>query len=158
MLRGTDNGPTGSSRSERWGWTFANPPYEAMSSAGEGANEALFPAGIADRMAYGGQSAGQGGLRYRTTVPDGGNDVVFSDDALPVVDQVVQEVENLRLEIDDLAAAAQFPPVGVERVALENVDQSVASAARLPNRLARRKSGNHRDSTGSSQRLPPYRQ
>src|SRR6266567_3323017 len=121
--------------------SVANPPYEAMSSAGEGANEALFSAGIADCMAHGSQSAGQGGLRYRTTVPDGGNDVVFPDDALPVVDQVMQEVENLRLDIHDIAAAAQFPPVGVERVVLEDVNQSVASAARRPNRLARRKSG-----------------
>ena len=48
-------------------------------------------------------------------MPDGGEHILLADDACAVADQVFQEIENLRLDRDQVRSAPQFAPLGVER-------------------------------------------
>src|SRR6516164_5025232 len=56
-------------------------------------------------------------------VPDGFNKIIFADHALPVPDQVVEQVEYLWRDGDDVRSAMQLAPVSVDCVVLENVAQ-----------------------------------
>ncbi len=47
------------------------------------------------------------------------DEVVFADDAIAVLDQVNQKIENLRLDRDDGAMGVQLPPLAVEREIFE---------------------------------------
>ena len=51
------------------------------------------------------------------------DEVVFTDDALPVADQVVEQVEYLWRDGDDVRPAMQLAPVSVECVLLEEIAQ-----------------------------------
>jgi hypothetical protein len=48
------------------------------------------------------------------TAPDLGHEVVAADDALPHPDEEFQQVENLRLQADEVAAVAQLAPGRIE--------------------------------------------
>ena len=65
-------------------------PDEADTFPGDGADQALLGAVIADRPSRGVDPAGQGRVRHDPTAPDGGDRVVLGDDPVPVVDQVYQ--------------------------------------------------------------------
>jgi hypothetical protein len=72
----------------------------------------------------GGIQAGcQRRVRYAAPIPNGLDEVVFADDALPVADQVIEQIENLRRCRHHIRAAPQLAPVGVERVVLEEIPQ-----------------------------------
>ena len=60
-------------------------------------------------------------------MPDRGEYVLFADDACPVADQVLEQIEYLRLDRDQVSAAAQFPPLGIEHTTCENKIQSPRS-------------------------------
>lgn len=45
--------------------------------------------------------------------------VVFAEDAIAVLDQIDQKIENLRLHRDSRTMRAQLPALAVERVVLE---------------------------------------
>jgi hypothetical protein len=51
--------------------------------------------------------------------PDRSDQVVFADHAVVVADQVGQEIENLGLERNEIAPAAQLAPISVEREILK---------------------------------------
>ena len=59
-----------------------------------------------------------------TPVPNGVDEVVFADDALPVADQIIEQVEYLWRDGDDVRPAMQFAPVSVECVLLEEIAQA----------------------------------
>ena len=85
--------------------------------------EALFLTGIAERTAGGIQARCQRRIGHDTAVPNGIDEVVFTDDALPVADQVVEQVEYLWRDGDDVRPAMQLAPVSVECVLLEEIAQ-----------------------------------
>jgi hypothetical protein len=69
--------------------------------------------------------------------------VVLADDALPVADQVVEQVEYLWRDGDQVRTATQLTPVGVECVPLEEIAQAAISlgglrSSRLKHRLQRK--------------------
>ena len=94
-------------------------------------DEALFLAGIADRAPGGIQAGRQRRIGHATPFPDGVDEVVLADDALPVADQIIEEVEYLWRDGDDVRPAMQFAPVGVECVLLEDIAQA-ANSLRWP--------------------------
>ena len=48
----------------------------------------------------------------------------LADDALPVTDQIVEQIEYLWCDGDDVRPAMQLAPVSVERVLLEEIAQA----------------------------------
>jgi hypothetical protein len=79
-------------------------------------DQALFLTGIADRAPGNIQAGCQRRIGHAATIPDGVDEVVLADDALPVADQVIEQVEHLWRDGDHVRPAMQFAPVGVERV------------------------------------------
>ena len=70
------------------------------------------------------QAGCQRRVRYAAPIPNGVNEVVFADDALPVADQVIEQIEDLGRDRDHIGAAIQLAPVGVECVVLEEIAQA----------------------------------
>ena len=58
--------------------------------------------------------------------------IVLADDALAVLHQVDQQVENLRLHGDRLVAAMQLPPVGIKRMIGKEELHGAVTAPTLP--------------------------
>ena len=73
-------------------------------------------AGIADRLARGVDAARKRGFRDDAALPDVLEQIVLGDDVVAMLHQMHQQIEHLRLDRDDLAAAAQLAAVGVEQV------------------------------------------
>ncbi len=110
-------------------------------------DEALFVAGIADRASGSIETGRQRHVRYDASIPDGADEIIFADDALPVADQVIEQIKNLRCRRNHVGAAMELAPVGIERVILEEIAhgtlpwvarRSSASADRLEHRISRR--------------------
>ena len=55
-------------------------------------------AGVADRLARGVDAAGQRGVRHDAAAPDRGDQIILADDPVAIVDQIDQQVEDLRLD------------------------------------------------------------
>ena len=72
----------------------------------DGADDGLIPAAVADRLARRVDPAGQGRFRNDPAIPDIFDQIVLGDDALAIFDQINQQIEDLRLDRDVLAAAA----------------------------------------------------
>ena len=87
---------------------------EAMAFARDGSDQLLVLAGVAERLPRGVNPTAQGCIRNNTALPDRGDEIVFADNALTILDEVDQHIEDLRLDIDRLAAAAQLAPVGIK--------------------------------------------
>jgi hypothetical protein len=111
---------------------FADLADEPETLAGDGVDEALLLAAVADGAAGGVNAAGEGGVGHDAAVPDAGDQVVLADHARAVADQEQQQVEDLRLDRRELARAAQLAPVGVEDVVFEEKQHVSAPQRRLP--------------------------
>ena len=94
-------------------------------------DEALFVPGIADCAAGDIQTGRQRPIGDDTAVPNGVDEVVSTDDALPVEDQVVEQVEYLWRDGDDVRPAMQLAQVGVQCVLLEEIAQAASSLGGL---------------------------
>ena len=77
---------------------LANEADEPEAFAVRRANKALFLSGVADRTARRIDPGAQRRLRDDAPAPYGGEQIVLAGDPLTVADQVLEEVENLRLE------------------------------------------------------------
>ena len=77
------------------------------------------------------QAGRQRRIGHATPVPNGVDEVVLADDALPVADQVIEQVEYLWRDGDDVRSAMQLAPVGVECVVLEEIAQAANPSAGL---------------------------
>src|SRR6516165_9474694 len=71
---------------------------------------------IADHRSSRVQTSRQRRIRYDTSLPYRAHEVVLADDALPVSDQVIKQIENLWRSRDHFGPALQLAPVGVESV------------------------------------------
>jgi hypothetical protein len=76
-------------------------------------------AGIADRSAGSIDPVENRGLRNDASLPDRGQELVLTDHAVPVLDQVNKEIEDLRLDCDQRSASAQFAASCVEHTIFE---------------------------------------
>ena len=57
-----------------------------------------------------------------TTVPNGGDDVVFCNNPLSIADKVLQKIENLRFDGNRLARLCQFSALRIELECLEAIE------------------------------------
>ena len=92
---------------------------EANSLAGNGADEPLFLAVVADRVSGGVDAAVQRRVRDDSSSPHQRNEIVPADHAIAVFQQVNQQVEHLRLHRHQVGATAQLATIGVEDVVIE---------------------------------------
>jgi len=77
---------------------------------------------IVDRVTHCRHSAAERRFRNHSAVPDRADQVVLAYDALAVADEIVKEIENLRLGRDNTGPSPQFAAIGVERKILELVN------------------------------------
>ena len=94
---------------------------EAVPAAVDGLHDALVPPGVADRLAQLLDPGGQCRLRHEAVTPDGLEQLGLGHHPVPVLDQVGQHVEHLRLDVHELVAAAQLVAGGVEHRVAEAV-------------------------------------
>ena len=94
-------------------------------------DEALFLARITDGASSGIQAGRERRFGDDTPLPDGLDQVVLADDMLPVADQVVQQVEDLRRDRDQFSAATKLAAVSVESAILEEVAQAAVPPSSL---------------------------
>ena len=92
---------------------------EAETFSSHGADQALVFAVVADGLADGVDMAGERRLGNDTTGPDRLKHVILADDALTVLHQMHQEIEDLRPYLRALGATSELPPVGIEHVIRE---------------------------------------
>src|SRR5262249_45951401 len=71
---------------------------------------------VGHRLAHRIDPAGERRIRHDAAAPDGGDQVVLAHDAVAVLHQIQQEIEHLRLDLDQLGAPAQLPPVDVKQM------------------------------------------
>src|SRR6266436_7328587 len=103
---------------------FVHHANEAKALSWQCFDEALFLAGIADHTPGDIEAGRQRRIGDDTPIPNGVDEVVFTDDTLPVADQVVEQVEYLWRDGDDVRPAMQLAPVGVQCVLLEEIAQA----------------------------------
>src|SRR5438105_13918575 len=84
---------------------FPHRTDETEALAWQGFDEALFLAGIADRVSCHIQAGGQSRIGHDAPIPNGADEVVFTDDALPVADQIIEQVEHLWRDGDHVRPA-----------------------------------------------------
>jgi hypothetical protein len=87
---------------------------EAQPLAGNGADQLLALATVADRLARRIDAAGEGCLRHDPAAPHRGDEIVLGDDAIAILNEANQQIEHLRLDGNGFRAAVQLTPVGVE--------------------------------------------
>src|SRR5262245_22397182 len=92
---------------------------EAQALAWDRPHQLLLIAAIADRLAHRIDAAVEGRIRNNPATPYGRDQIVLADHAVAILDEIDQEIENLRLDRDDRAARAQLPALRVEHKILE---------------------------------------
>src|SRR6516164_10199769 len=115
----------------------------------------LSRAGVADRLAHRGYPAGQSRFRNDPAAPHRFKQLIFADDTIAVLHEMDQQVEDLRLKRDRLAAAAQFATVEIEQMIAEAKLQTRAPAADRGRAFSAKPKGYFRKESGFSQSLRP---
>ena len=90
--------------------------HEAKALARDGADHGLILSAIAHRRSRGVDAAGQCRFGDDAAVPDGFDQIVLGDDAVPVFDQIGQQIEYLRLDGDIFATPRQFTQVHIKHM------------------------------------------
>ena len=54
--------------------------------------------------------------------PNRGNQVVLADDTFPIDNQILQKIENLWLDLNGLALAAQLPARAIQAVVFKFIE------------------------------------
>jgi hypothetical protein len=85
---------------------FLHLSNETKALARQGLDETLFLAGIANHAPGYIQAGRQRRIGHDTPIPNGVDKVVFADDALPVADQVIEQVKYLWRDGDYVRPAA----------------------------------------------------
>jgi hypothetical protein len=94
---------------------------ESVPPAVHRADAALQPAVVSDGLSSCLDAARQRGLRDEAITPDLVEQLVLGHDAVAVLQQIHENVENLRLELDHLARPIHLEQVCVELAVLEPV-------------------------------------
>src|SRR5262249_23110297 len=92
---------------------------EAKAFAGNRLDQGLVGSGVAYRMPGRIDAAGERRLGNDSPFPDGVEQIIFADHSITVVDQVDEQIEDLRPDIDQLCAAPQLAAIHVYRISTE---------------------------------------
>jgi hypothetical protein len=57
-------------------------------------------------------------------LPDGGEEIVAADHAVPSPNEKFQQVEDLRLDCNETMTAAQLAPIGIKDKIFEPIEQN----------------------------------
>ena len=109
---------------------YSSDETEALSR--QGFDKALLVARIADRAPSSIQPGSQRSIGHAAPVPDRIDQVVLADDAPPVADQIIEQIEYLWRDRYDGGPALQFAQVRVECVVFEKKAQSLNPWALTP--------------------------
>jgi hypothetical protein len=112
---------------------LAHPADEPEPFPRHGSDKALLFTVVAERRARGIDAAAQRCLGDDASMPDLGQQLILADHALAVPNQVLQQIEYLRLNPHDHAAAMQLAPVGIQN-AIREREQRYARSALAPGR------------------------
>src|SRR5262245_14037583 len=88
---------------------------EAHALARDRPHQLLLVAAVADCLAHRIDAAVEGRIRNNSATPYGRDQIILADDAVAILDEIDQEIENLRLDRDDRATRAQLPALRLER-------------------------------------------
>jgi hypothetical protein len=80
----------------------------------------LLFAAVTDRLANRVDMTGQGRFRNDSSTPYGIKQVVFADDAIVILQQTDQKIENLRTRRNHVRPTNELAPVGIERALTEH--------------------------------------
>src|SRR5882757_7317301 len=83
----------------------------------------LFLPAIADSAPRHIHSSRQCGIGDDAAAPDGGNEIVLTDDSLSIADQVFEKIKYLGCNGNYICAAPQLAAVGVQHVIVEKITQ-----------------------------------
>src|SRR5262252_3675346 len=97
---------------------------EAKPALVECANEALVVAAVAERAPRGADEGAQRRLRDDAALPHRIDQLVLADDAIAVANQVNQEIEHLRLDVNDRARVSQLMACNINLEIRETEDQA----------------------------------
>lgn len=86
------------------------------------ADDPLVLPGVANCLSRCLDPAAQGGLRYETPLPDRLVELILRDGAIAVLEEIPQEVENLRLDRLEGTLAAQLVPPRIQLTIGKPVD------------------------------------
>jgi hypothetical protein len=89
---------------------------ETKALAGDGADEGLLAAAVANGLAGGIDSAGQRRLRDMPPMPDLLDQLFLAHHAIAVFHQMDHQIEHLRLQRDRQILPAQLPRVGIKHL------------------------------------------
>jgi hypothetical protein len=109
---------------------FKHRAHEAHALAGQGSNKTLVLPCVSDRASRRVDTGTQRRFRHDPPVPDCSNQIVSADNAIAILDQVLEEIEDLRSHCDEIGPAAQFAPVGIKRKIFEAIKQIAVSPAK----------------------------
>ena len=83
-------------------------PDEAKPALVQCADEALVVAAVSQRAPRRADAGAQRRVRNGAALPDRVDQFVLADDAIPIADEMNEQIENLRLDMNDRAGAAQL--------------------------------------------------
>jgi hypothetical protein len=103
--------------------SFAHVAHEAEALARQRADQPLLRSVVADRCSSRVNAGGERRFRDDSPTPDTCDQVVLGDHAFAVADEVLQKVENLRLDSKEARPAAQLALVGVQNIIFKRIQQ-----------------------------------
>jgi hypothetical protein len=106
--------------------SLADLTYKSITLPRCGANQALGFARIADCLAGRIDPAAYRGLGDNASVPYHGNQLILAYDACASAEKIKQQIEDLGLDRNETAFAAQLPALDVKRAIFEHVDHHVS--------------------------------
>src|SRR5262245_38349396 len=92
---------------------------KAHAFAWDGAHEFLLPAAVTNCFAHRIDPAVESRIRNNTTAPNRCDEIILADDAIAVLDEIDQQIEDLRLDRDDRTGRTQFAALAIEREILK---------------------------------------
>ena len=110
----------------RWQGTLGDVADEAKPAFVQGANQVLIAATVAKRTPCGADAGVERRLRDDAAVPDRVEQFVLTDDPVTVSNEVDEQIEYLRLGMNDRARAPQLAPRDVDLEIGETEVQAVA--------------------------------
>ena len=92
--------------------------------------EALLLSAVADGASRDIQPGRQRGIGYDASIPDRIDQLILAHDALPVTDEVREQVEYLWCDWQNVWPAMKLAPVNVQCVVLEEITQTQSPLCR----------------------------
>jgi hypothetical protein len=112
--------------SGRRGVVIVNVADEPKAALVQSANQVLIVAAVAECAPCRADAGVERRLRDDAAVPDGVEQLVLTDDSVTISNEVNEQIEHLRLGVNDRAGASQLPPRDVDLELGKTVVQAVA--------------------------------